>query len=525
MMVTLAIVRGFQYEVREKIIGFGAHIQVMKSGGASIIESEPMLLDTQIAKKIHAVKGVKNVQAIAYKTAIFQSKKDSVFYQNINGLDTFQVQQEIKGVLFKGVDSTYNWQFFKNALVAGRLPKYTATTSNEILISKKVASQLHYELNERVGAYFVQQKPIKRNFTIVGIFETGLDNFDDDIVLADLRIVQQYSAWGIKTSLRVEDSLYNGGIVIKASSMGGNGNYKYNWKDGYEVASKLLLFPQKDTLIRVVASDYFANPYANEAETTLPDTAYVKIHFSDFSSKDTADFLPSDATIHRVFLNATGTKYAFNYFGKKVVVELIDGKGSSSNYISGYEVSVDDWAHLKMTDTALQKSLFFWSMENKKPIQIRSITKIYSSIFSWLSFLDVNFLIIIVMMVLISIITMGAALLVLILEQTAMIGTLKSMGANNWLIRKIFLIQAGFLILKGLFWGNLIGISICFLQAKFNIIPLDPAVYYLSAVPVKFDLMQILLLNAGTLLVCVIALLLPSYFITRISPVKALKYE
>ncbi|MEO9257484.1 MAG: FtsX-like permease family protein [Crocinitomicaceae bacterium] len=524
MIVTLAIVKGFQNEVREKIIGFGAHIQIMNSGGASLIESDPMEIDSEITQHVLAIKGVTNAQPIAYKTAIFQSKKDSVFYQNKSGLDTFQIQQEIKGVLFKGVDAHYDWHFFKSSLIEGRLPDYSKTESDEIIISKKIANQLHFKVNDRVGAFFVQKSPIKRAFLIVGIFETGLDDFDDDIVLADIRMVQEYSAWGIKASLRLQDTLVKGGVVINAEAFGGNGSYKFDWGTGYGMYSKYLFYPSKDTVIRMIASDYFSNPYNDEENSVIPDTAYLKISVTALTQEDSL-IPPSKNTLHRFFLNDEGTYYAFNFEGKKVKIRLVDGKGSSQHYISGYEVSVNNWEQLKNIDKTVKKTLFYWSMEKEKPIEIRSITQIYGSIFSWLSFLDINFLIIICMMIIISIITMGAALLVLILEQTAAIGVLKSLGSTNWLIRKVFLIQAGYLILKGLIWGNIIGIGLCFLQAQFHIIPLDSAVYYLNAVPIELDFTQLLLLNLGTLIVCVVSLILPTYFITRISPVKALKFS
>jgi len=116
-------------------------------------------------------------------------------------------------------------------------------------------------------------------------------------------------------------------------------------------------------------------------------------------------------------------------------------------------------------------------------------------------------------------------LLVMILVKTNFIGMMKAIGATNWSIRKIFLYQAGFLILRGMFWGNLIGIGFCLLQSQFGIIKLNPEVYYLNAVPVELNLFAILMLNAATLVVCILALIVPSYVITRISPVKAIRFN
>ena len=120
---------------------------------------------------------------------------------------------------------------------------------------------------------------------------------------------------------------------------------------------------------------------------------------------------------------------------------------------------------------------------------------------------------------------MGSGLLVLIITKTQLIGLLKAIGATNWTIRKIFLHQAIFIIVKGMIIGNIVGISICLLQKHFNLIPLNPEVYYLNAVPIELNFWYILLLNLGTLGLCSAVLIIPSYVVTKISPIKALKFD
>jgi len=127
-------------------------------------------------------------------------------------------------------------------------------------------------------------------------------------------------------------------------------------------------------------------------------------------------------------------------------------------------------------------------------------------------------------MILVASINMITALLVLILERVQMIGILKALGSTNWSIRKVFLYNAAYLILKGLFWGNLIGFLLLFAQSYFGFITLNPETSYVSKVPVTLDLFTILLLNIGTLVMCFLMLLLPSIIITRISPVKSIKF-
>ena len=128
-------------------------------------------------------------------------------------------------------------------------------------------------------------------------------------------------------------------------------------------------------------------------------------------------------------------------------------------------------------------------------------------------------------MILVAGFNMVTALLVLILERTQMIGILKALGSNNWTIRKIFLYNASYLIILGLFWGNLIGLGILLTQKYFKIFPLDPNVYYVSEAPVYLSITYIAALNIGTFILCLLMLLIPSYIITKISPVKAIRFE
>ena len=146
-------------------------------------------------------------------------------------------------------------------------------------------------------------------------------------------------------------------------------------------------------------------------------------------------------------------------------------------------------------------------------------------IFMWLGFLDINVIIILTLMILIGIINMGSALLVLILIRTNFIGMMKAMGANNWSIRKIFLYQASFLIGRGMLWGNIIGVTLCLIQKYTGIISLNPEVYYLTQVPIELNFWHWLILNIATLVVCLTALIVPSVVITKINPVKAIKFD
>ena len=156
---------------------------------------------------------------------------------------------------------------------------------------------------------------------------------------------------------------------------------------------------------------------------------------------------------------------------------------------------------------------------------IQNIRQLNPQIFSWLDLLDMNVWVILFLMLAVAGFNMISGLLILILEKTNMIGILKSYGARNWSIRKIFLYESIFLIGKGMVWGNIIGLLICIIQYQFKIIPLDPASYYTSTVPITFNWLYILLLNIGTLVTSILMLIGPSYLITKISPAKIIRYE
>lgn len=145
--------------------------------------------------------------------------------------------------------------------------------------------------------------------------------------------------------------------------------------------------------------------------------------------------------------------------------------------------------------------------------------------FDWLKTHDVNAAVILVIMVVVAVFNMATALLTLVLERTRMIGLLKTMGMNNASLRRIFLYRALMLILRGVVWGNAIGLGICLLQYYFHLIPLDPEGYMLSEVPVAFGVGWWLALNAGVVVVILTLLMLPASIISQVKPVEAIRYD
>ena len=186
--------------------------------------------------------------------------------------------------------------------------------------------------------------------------------------------------------------------------------------------------------------------------------------------------------------------------------------------VGGFEVLLYDFDELAESGFEIYSSI-------DSDLNAMTIAEKYPNIFEWLALFDTNIVVIIVIMILVAGINMITALLVLILERTQMIGILKALGNTNWSIRKIFLYNAAYLIGVGLFWGNFIGISLLLAQKYLGIIKLNPETYYVSQAPVYLDIKYILLLNAGTLILCLIMLLIPSYIVSKISPVKAIKFS
>ena len=368
MLLSITVLTGFKNEIPNKIIGFGSHITITNLTNNQSYESEPILLNQEFYPSITDQQGIKHIQTFATKAGIIKT------------------EDEILGMVLKGISSDFEPSFFEQNLVEGKVPIYNNTlTSNKVMISKSVTDILQLKLGEKLIMYFVEQPPRVRKFLIAGIYETGFTDFDDLIVMADIRHIQKLNGW------------------------------ESNQVGGFEI-----LIDNFDKLDEITAKVYEQIPYN---------------------------------------LNAK-------------------------------------------------------SIKEKNP-----------QLFDWLDLQNINVRVILILMLIVGGVNMITALLILILERTRLVGILKALGATNWSVRKVFLYNAIYLILKGLFWGNIIGLGIALLQQKFQLISLDPNIYYMSSVPINFNFMHILGLNLGTLLVCWLILIIPSIIITKITPVKAIRFE
>ena len=199
--------------------------------------------------------------------------------------------------------------------------------------------------------------------------------------------------------------------------------------------------------------------------------------------------------------------------------------GWNPDQVSGMELLVKNYDNLDQISDELYFELLNRKDSHGASYYVRSIKELNPQIFSWLSLLDMNVWVILILMSLVAAFTMISGLLIIILERTNMIGILKALGYSNFGIRKVFLYVCLFLVGKGLLWGNVFGIGICLLQKHFRWIKLDPETYYIDAVPIDFNFLYIVLLNFATVFISMLVLLGPSYVISKIRPARSIRFE
>jgi len=374
MILSVAVVIGFKNEIRNKIIGFGGHIQIVNYDNNNTYEMNPIEIDSTFRKKIKSFQGVKLVQNFVTKPGIIKTKS------------------EFQGIIIKGIDTDFNWDFFKLNLIEGDVLKISNDTlKNDIVISKYLSDLLGLKIGDSFYTYFIQDQVRARKFKIKGIYATNFVEYDKLFIITDLRHVQKLNNW-------------------------------------------------------------------------------------------------------------------------------------NENQISGFELVISDFDKIDETGENINDFISKSSIYNNLYFT-QTIKQLNPQIFGWLDLLDMNVWVILFLMLAVAGFNMISGLLILILERTNMIGILKSLGATNWSIRKIFLYHSFFLIGKGMIWGNFIGLLICTIQYFTGIIPLDPEVYYVTSVPISFNWFYIVALNIGTLIASLLMMIGPSYLITKILPSKIIRYE
>jgi len=371
MLIAVATGLGLQYKIRDKMAGFKGHIQIVNyDNNNSDVSTTPVDKNQDFYPKFDSISGIKNIQVFANKGGILRTETD------------------FEGIIFKGVSTDYDWTFFEEYLLEGKVPDFNQPRTKEVLLSQTIVNRLNLKLNDTILATFLKTEnsklPSNKKYIISGIYNSGFAQFDKSFMIGDIREVQSLNKW-------------------------------------------------------------------------------------------------------------------------------------TENQVGGFEVLLDNFDEIDKKGNEIYSNI-------GATLNSKTIVETYINVFEWIKLFDNNVWFIIAIMIVIAGINMITALLVLILERVQMIGILKALGSTNTSIRKVFLYNASYLILKGLFWGNVIGLSIIFIQHYFKVITLNPETYYVTTMPVYISFTAIVLLNIGTLFLCFLMLIIPSYIITKIEPSKSIKF-
>ena len=373
MLISIAVIVGFKSEVRNQIIGFGSHIQIMSYNNYASLQTEPITFTPQLDSLLKTTPNVSDIQHIATQPGIIHT------------------EEAFQGILLKGIDSTYNWDFFSQNLIEGTT--ICDSIKNGTVISSSIAHTMNLKIGDSYTVYFASNNGLRaRKFTVVGIYKTTFADYDKLYILTDISHIQRLNQW-------------------------------------------------------------------------------------------------------------------------------------NDNQFSTLEILVKDYSRLNQTSADLFNKIIIYSHNTDILYRVETIETLTPQIFDWLAMLDMNAIVIIILMLAVSGFCVISGLLILILERSATIGLLKSLGANNWTIRKIFLTQSAYLISRGMIWGNIIGLAIIAIQYFTHAIPLDPTSYYVDHVPVQLSFPAWLLINIGLAVAAILMLVGPSYFVTRISPAEAMRKE
>ena len=297
------------------------------------------------------------------------------------------------------------------------------------------------------------------------------------------------------------------GIVLKGIDSG----FDWNFFKSNMVEGKLIDFSGNTASNQIVLSKYLANLL----NLKLGDSFYTY-------------FIQDQVRVRKFKIVGI---YSTNFveYDKLIILADMRQVQALNNWpadsFSGLEVLIKDFNRIDEVGDAVYSATANRFSKEGKSYSTQTIKQLNPQIFSWLDLLDMNVWVILILMLLVAGFNMISGLLILILERTNMIGILKSLGSTDWSVRKIFLYHSFFLIGKGMLWGNFIGLSLCTIQYFTGIVPLDAEAYYVATVPITFNWLYILLLNAGTLLASLLMMVGPSYLITKITPAKIIRYE
>ena len=327
------------------------------------------------------------------------------------------------------------------------------------------------------------------------------DNQDFYPVLKNIKGVKAVQVYAIQPGI-VKGKNDLDGIFLK----GIGSDFNWQFFKAYLQEGDIITFPKEEASNQIIISKQTAS------RLSLKTGDNFRLFFVKNGTMLKRNFKISG--IYKTGLEEYDSKFALVDIRK--VQQL---QGWADNQIGGYEVFIDDISKIDYWAEVIYSNVL------PPDLNVQSIRDKLPEIFEWLSLQDINEVVILSLMIVVAIINMVTALLILMLERTRMIGILKSLGSSNWSIRRIFMFYAGIIASKGMFWGNIIGVSICLLQKYGHFIKLSEENYYLNEAPILINFSHILFLNLGTILVIVLFLILPTWLITRISPVRTLRMD
>jgi len=491
MILTVGITRGFQREVRAKVTGAAAHLQITAIGQTDPKETLRIPIDQSFYPWLDTVPGIAHIQVYATRPGIIETESD------------------IEGVVLKGIGKDYDTRFLSKHLLAGTLPAIgDSTRPIDLLLSKHQADRLRIGAGDTITTYLVRGRDDirPRKFRVCGVYQTGLEQIDHSLVFVDIDHLQRFAQWGLKAEIDVSGLEYGRFVELRGLGFGGDRLYTYEWPGTDWVGPG----PHRAQLYDRYVPDMPYTPYGREPR----DTSFMLVlHDADRTIPDTAIVRIIPDSLSRT-ISSLGTEVLVG----AVRVERSGSGGSYNRYCGGFEVLLDRFEDVQHFDDLVYTEFL--------PTQLRSLSvrDRFPEIFAWLELLDKNVVVIIVLMVIVAIINMTSALLIIILERTTMIGTLKALGASNGMVRRIFLVNASYILIRGILIGDALGIALAFIQQRFGIVKLPVETYYMDRVVVDIDPLAVLALNTGTLLVCMLALILPSMLVTRIAPAKAIRF-
>lgn len=398
MIIASSFINGFQKEIRNKVFAFWAHMHVRPYSLADNYESGGVYRYQDFYTQKDMLPDVRHIQVTAMKGGLLKAKGD------------------FDGIVLKGVGSDFDWATFGPYLKRGRLIGGDSTQSmKQILISKLTADRLQIDTGDKVVVNFIGREMTARAFRVRGIYETGIEEFDKEIALVDIRVIQDVNNWGRDTV---------GGFDI---------------------------FLKENHLFKSRSRAYFLTV------------------FGGFLSKEKFQALNQDP------IDELTTKINYEIHSEKLDV---------------------------------------MSIKDMKP-----------GLFDWLDLQTMNELIILALMILVAVINMITTLLILILDRTNMIGLLKALGSTNSSVGRLFLYYSLVIVGTGLLIGNAAGLGLCFIQYHYHLLKLPQESYYISYAPISINWSWVVGVNIGTVLVCLVLLILPSRLVGRITPVKALRFQ